>query len=204
VIQLGIDGDLGLRRDIPVPMGPITHEISLLCNGKVETYPNSMRRSVLLGRIRATLSCVEFKPGLLTTEANWENMLDHGGIEATLERILPTISTDSVYLTIDKDVLKESDSFTNYFGLQGTLSLDELLAAISLIRKRKRMLGADVCGDGSYPTTRAYSLKRFVGRWKDRKISMNDFSSQENIRLNEEANLRILARLQMRHDSKMI
>jgi len=195
VIQLGIDGDLNMSKSMPFPMGPLTHEMSLLCNGKVEVYPNSMNRSTLFGRIRAKLPCVDFEPGLLTTQAHWRNMRDHGGIEATLERILPTIPTEAVYLTIDKDVLRESDNFAAYPGQQGTLSLDQLLTVISLIGKRKRILGADVCGDGSYSAARGYPLKRLVALVKDGKIPQSAFSSQENIRLNENANLKILERL---------
>ena len=195
VIQLGIDGDLNMSKEIPFPMGPLVHKMGLLCNGKVEVYPNAMRRSLLLGQIRATLPCVKFEPGLLTTRATWKNMRDHGGIEATLERILPTLPTEAVYLTIDKDVLRESDNFAAYPSRQGTLSLDELMAAISLIGKRKRILGADVCGDGSYSAARGYPLKRLVARLKDGKIPLTAFSSQENIRLNENANLKILERL---------
>lgn len=197
VIQLGIDGDLSLRKDIPLPLGPITHEISLICNGKVEVYPNSMRRSVLMGRIRATLPCVEFEPGLLTTRATWKNMRDYGGIAATLERILLTLPTEAVYLTIDKDVLNEGDCFSNYTGLQGTLTLDELLMAISLLGQSKRIIGVDVCGDGSYSAAFGYPhpLKRLVARLKDRGVPRSAFTSPENIRLNEDANLKILERL---------
>jgi hypothetical protein len=200
VVQLGIDGDLNLSKDLPLrnfpmPIGTITHKISLLCEGKVEVYPNSMHQSVLFGRVRATLPCVELKPGLFTTKAYWKNIRDHGGIEVTLERILPTISTDTVYLTIDKDVLRESDSFTNYPGYQGTMTLDELLAAISLISKRKRIIGADVCGDGSYASVKGYPFKSGYAWMKDRKIQFSAFSSPENIRLNEESSLKILERL---------
>lgn len=194
-ILLGIDGDLNMSKDMPVPMGLLMHEMSLFRTEKVEVYPNAMRRSVLLGRLRAKLPCVEFEPGLLTTQATWKNMCDHGGIEATLDRILPTLPTEAVYLTIDKDVLNEGDCFSNYTGLQGTLTLEELLAAISLIGKRKRILGVDVCGDGSYSTARGYPLKRLVARLKDGKIPLAAFSSQENICLNEDANLKILERL---------
>jgi hypothetical protein len=204
VVQLGIDGDLRLSKDLPLPnfpmpIGTITHETRLLCEGKVEVYPNSMHQSVLLGRVRATLPCVELKPSLLTTKAYWKNIQDHGGIEATLERILPTIPTDTVYLTIDKDVLRESDSFTNYPGYQGTMTLDELLAAISLIGRRKRIIGADVCGDGSYAAVKGYPFKSGYAWLKDRKIQLSAFSSQENIRLNEDASLKILERLKGSH-----
>ena len=200
VIQLGIDGDLRLSKDLPMPnfpmpIGTITHKMSLLCDGKVEVYPNSMHRSVLLGRVRAASPCVELKPRIITTNAYWKDIQGNGGIEMTLERILPTIPTDNVYLTIDKDVLIEPESFTNYPGYQGTMTLDELLAAVSLIGKRKRIIGVDVCGEGSHASVKGYLFKRYYAWKKDRKIQLSDFSSQENIRLNEEANLKILERL---------
>lgn len=204
LIQLGIDGDLVIRKDIPVPIlpmfiGTVTHKMSLLCEGKVEVYPNSVKRSIMFGRIRATLPCVELKPGLLTTKAEWKDIQEHGGIEATLERILPTIPTETVYLTIDKDALRKLDSFTNYPDSQGTITLDELLAAISLIGKRKRIIGADVCGEGSYAAVKGYPFKRGYAWLKDRKIPLSDYSSQETIRLNEDANLKILERLKESH-----
>jgi hypothetical protein len=73
--------------------------------------------------------------------------------------------------------------------------LDELLAAISLIGKRKCIIGADVCGDGSYAAVKGYPFKSGYAWLKDRKIPLSAFSSQENIRLNEDANLKILERL---------
>lgn len=197
VIQLGIEGDLGIRKDRFLPIGTMTHQFNLLCDGKVETYPNSTRRSIFLGRMRASLPCVELKPGLLTTEANWKNIQDHGGIEASLERILTTISTDAVYITIDKDVLRESDSFTNYLGEQGTMTLDELLAAISQIEDKKRIFGVDICGDGSYSAAKAYPIKRYIAHWKDKGITKGTFSSPENIRLNEDVNIKILQQLRI-------
>lgn len=195
VIQLGIDDDLGFGTTRSLPVGPLMHEIGPLHTGKVETYPNSMHRSVWLGRIRAALPCVEFEPRLLMTRAAWKNLRDHGGIEATLERILPTLPTEAVYLTIDKDVLSESDNFAAYPSQQGTLTLEELLAAISLIGKKKRILAADVCGDGSRPGFTNSLLKRLVALSRYRQIPPEAFSSQENISLNESANLKILERL---------
>jgi len=195
VIQLGIDGDFDMSKETPFPMGPIGQEMDLLCDGKVEVYPNAMRCSTLLWRLRATLPCVEFEPGLLTTRATWKNMRDHGGIEAALNRILPTLPTEAVYLTIDKDSLRESDNFAAYPGRQGTLTLDELLAAISLLGKQKRIVGVDVCGDGSLFVAGGRPLKRLVAWLKDSEIPLAAFSSPENIQLNENANLKILARL---------
>ncbi|HEY9159849.1 MAG TPA: hypothetical protein VIS94_02005 [Desulfomonilia bacterium] len=195
VIQLGVDGDFDMNLETPFPMGPIGHVMRLLHDGRIEVYPNSMRRSLLLGRIKGRLPCVEFEPGLLTSQANWKNMRDNGGIEATLESVLPRITTDAVYLTIDKDCLRESDNFAAYPGRQGTMALEELLSAITFIGKRKRILGADVCGDGSLFPASGNRLKRMVAWIKDHDIPLEEFSSPKNILLNEDANLKIMERL---------
>ncbi len=195
VIQLGIDGDFDVSWETPYPMGPIGQEMDLIYSGKVEVYPNTMRFSTLLWRFRATLPSVEFTPGLLTTRAAWKNIRDHGGIEATLERILPTLPTEAVYLTIDKDTLLESENFAAYPGRQGTLILDELLTAISLIGKHKRIIGVDVCGDASPFVGKKYSLKRLVAWLETSEIPAADFSSPEKLQLNENVNLKILERL---------
>ncbi len=195
VIQLGVDGDFDMSKETPFPMGPIGHVMSLLHDGRIEVYPNSMRRSLLLGKVKGKLPCVEFEPGLLTSHANWMNMRDNGGIEATLERVLPRIPTEAVYLTIDKDCLRESDNFAAYPGRQGTLSLDELLAAITFIGKNKRIIGADVCGDGSIFPSTGNRMKKMVAWIKDHDTPIEEFSSQKNILLNEDANLKIIERL---------
>ena len=195
LIQLGIDGDFDMNKVTPFPMGRIGMIMDLILNGKVEVYPNSMRTSTLLLWMRASLRCVEFKPGLLTTRATWKNMRDHGGIAATLERVIPTLPTEAIYLTIDKDTLLESENFAAYPGRQGTLTLDELLTAISLLGKRKRIIGVDVCGDGSKFVARGRSFKGSVARLIDGPIPPESFSLPENLRLCETANLKILERL---------
>jgi len=195
VIQLGVDGDFDVSRKTPFPMGPVGHEMGLLHSGRIEVYPNTMRHSLLLGRVRGRLPCVAFRPGLLTSRAAWTNIRDHGGIEALLERVLPTLPTDGVCLSIDKDCLRESDNFAAYPGRQGTLALDELLAAISLIRRRKKIVFADVCGDGSRAAVEGRLFKGMVAWMKDRDIPPEALASPKNHRLNEDANLQILERL---------
>jgi len=196
VVQFGIDKCFSVGRGTPMPSGPVARWVSILSTGKVEIHRNSIRRSVMFGRSNAVLPFVKFRAGLFTTQAIWKNMRDNGGIEATLDAVLPTLPTDAIYLTIDKDVLKESDSFTNYRGDQGMLTLPELLAAVTLIGKEKRVIGADICGDGSYSIRRAGSVKWLTARWMNRKIPTHAFSSQRNISLNEEGNLKILERLE--------
>jgi len=75
------------------------------------------------------------------------------------------------------------------------LTLDELLAAISLIGKHKRIIGVDVCGDGSPFVGKERSLKRLVAWIEAGDIPAADFSSPEKLDLNETVNLKILERL---------
>ena len=64
-------------------------------------------------------------------------------------RVLTAIETDAVWLTIDKDVLTESDALTNWD--QGQMPLDDLVALIRAVGARKRIVGADLCGEFSAP-----------------------------------------------------
>lgn len=196
VVQFGVDGDLNLTNNamgLPLPIGMPSHDMRLMDGGKVEVYPTAVRRSTLVGSVRATNPSAEFEPGTtLTTRVRWRNFRDHGGIEAVLGRVLPTLPTEAVYLTIDKDALREEDAFTNYYrGSQGPMTLDELLSAISVIRKHKRIVAADVVGDGSRPAVRRLSDKGLFRRIKDKQIPKDLFDSPATTRLNEEANLEI-------------
>ena len=69
--------------------------------------------------------------------------------------LLAAIPTDSVYLSIDKDVLAESDAVTDWE--QGTMKLEELLDLLHCIASRKRICGMDICGE--YPLSLAYKKR---------------------------------------------
>lgn len=72
------------------------------------------------------------------------------GEENFFEEILSRIQTPSVYLSIDKDVLSADDAVTNWD--QGSMRLPYLLALVSEIGRRHRIIGADVIGDYSAPS----------------------------------------------------
>ena len=78
----------------------------------------------------------------------WRN-LEHSGTEANAAMILAAIETEAIWLTIDKDVLAESEALTNWD--QGQMPLAEMLALIRAIGARRRIVGADVCGEFSAP-----------------------------------------------------
>lgn len=195
VIQLGVDGDLRLAWYLPFPQGRYSHELDLLCQGKVEIYPNKTRHSILLGRLYGNLPCAKLQPGMVMTRVAWKNMYDHDGVEETVMRLLPNIPTEGVYITIDKDVLLESENFAAYRGRQGSLSLNELLLALSLIGKHKRILGADVCGECSHSSFQSSMAKRLLLWQKDWMLRPSIYTSADTIHRNEEVNLKIIEQL---------
>lgn len=49
-----------------------------------------------------------------------------------------------LYLSVDKDVLAQSECVTNWD--QGTLSVEELIGLIKVLTQDKKLIGADICG----------------------------------------------------------
>jgi len=64
-----------------------------------------------------------------------------------VQRLIRLIPTDTVYVSIDKDVLSPLDAATDWD--QGSMRLTTLLGMLSAIAAAKRLAGADICGE--YP-----------------------------------------------------
>nr|WP_210274581.1 arginase [Rhizobium leguminosarum] len=79
----------------------------------------------------------------------WKSISEVGE-ENFIDLILSRIGTEAVYFTIDKDVLGADDAVTNWD--QGRMRLPYLMALISEIGSRHRVVGADVTGDYSVPS----------------------------------------------------
>ena len=88
-------------------------------------------------------------------------------LEVGIAEIIDNISTQQVYISIDKDCLLLKDAYTNWE--QGTLPIATVTSAIRAIRKQFEIVGADTVGDYSAPTFR--SPLKWVGSWLDRKVS---------------------------------
>ncbi|HAA89502.1 MAG: Arginase [Thermoanaerobacterales bacterium 50_218] len=67
------------------------------------------------------------------------------GIEAAVRKLISYIPTATVYISIDKDVLRPQDAVTNWD--QGMMNLEELLVALREVSGRKRVWGVDICGE---------------------------------------------------------
>ncbi len=69
--------------------------------------------------------------------------------EEFLPRLLASIGTSDIYITIDKDVLAEDDAAANWE--QGQMPLQRLIAIIRRLGAKRRVIGADVAGDFGTP-----------------------------------------------------
>jgi arginase family enzyme len=90
----------------------------------------------------------------------WRNLSEHD-LADNLAAILALIETDAIWLTIDKDVLAEGEALTNWD--QGLMPLQAMLELIVAIGARRRIVGADVCGEFS-PPVMSNALKRVESR----------------------------------------
>jgi arginase family enzyme len=192
VIQFGIQGDLK-----PSPVWPIgatgLHYLEGWLSGRVETFPVDRETTTFWG-IRATgrTASAQFQARGLGTQATWRPYRLHGGIEAIWNEVVSRVPTEAVYISIDKDVLRKEDCFTNYYnGAQGEMTLEELCSVLRLIGQTKRIVGADINGDGS-PTSH---LRGFEGRMlhlKSHGIDPALYTDAAMIALNERSNMAIL------------
>ncbi|MBE3587844.1 MAG: arginase family protein [Thermoanaerobacteraceae bacterium] len=60
-------------------------------------------------------------------------------------RVIALIPTRSVYISVDKDVLRHQDAITNWE--QGEMPLADLLLFLQAISRAKNVCGVDVCGE---------------------------------------------------------
>lgn len=129
--------------------------VGALASGKLVLLPWRHAPSRVWGRIADG-------PGHRQVQGHltWRNLADAGTAD-NLAFILNQIGTDAVWLTIDKDVLPESEALTNWD--QGQMPLRAMLDLIAGIGARKRIAGADICGEFSLPALRN-PLKRIESR----------------------------------------
>jgi hypothetical protein len=89
----------------------------------------------------------EWRDGAL----HWRNLAERQLADACVE-VVAALPTEAVWITLDKDVLPEREALTNWD--QGRMPLAAATAVIEAVGARKRVLGADVCGEYSPPAHR--------------------------------------------------
>lgn len=139
-----------------------------LKSGRLELYPWRHAPSQLL-----------FRPA-----HRWTEMSRLESPEVFLDQLFAGLPTQDVWVSIDKDVLAPQQAATNWD--QGGMSLEFLESALRILAGRRRIVGADVCGD--------YSPARFASPWKRLSARMDHPTMpQDDPALNDATNQRLIA-----------
>lgn len=67
------------------------------------------------------------------------------------------INTEDIYVSIDKDVLRQEDAITNWDN--GEMKLSELLYILKKLVKIKNTIGVDICGEGLKRESQSYEYE---------------------------------------------
>ncbi len=137
VITLGVCSDDLVRPDLK------GGNLPALAAGRIVLFPWNHAPSRVWRRI-ADGPGHHYRNGHL----HWRNLADLPAAQAAGD-IMAQIETDAVWLSIDKDVLPDIDALTNWD--QGQMPLAAVLDVIRAIGSRKRIVGADICGEYSPP-----------------------------------------------------
>ncbi|MBP3971293.1 arginase family protein [Bacillus sp. WL1] len=124
-----------------------------------------LKKVIMIGPSSLTIhsndySCVEVFPIDTSNEISTHTILSH-------------IHTNTIYVSIDKDVLDSKVTITNWD--QGQMELSTLLKYIHSLIKNKNVYGIDICGE-----LPVYPSQLFLAKYKNA------------IKKNEKANLQIL------------
>jgi hypothetical protein len=149
--------------------------LAALREGRLELYPWRRPPSFVWGRFGSGASFRQKGHYLV-----WRNLADEDW-PLFFEEVAARAPTEAIWLTIDKDVLRPQDAATNWD--QGEMPLAALLAAIRVIGRKRRIVGADICGDYAPPDSRQGWTKKWE-MWTDHAPAPVD-DRRRNIVANE-------------------
>jgi len=167
-------------------------DFSLLERDRLEIYPWQHKPSrVYLRNIPHNVS-LEVRDYLFFRRIYWKE-LSNLDIKLLFDRIFKRLPVNRVYLSIDKDCLRQEYALTNWE--EGMLSLECLLFLIRMIRENLEIVGVDITGEYS-PITIPAGFKRLTSYLDHPHKNQADTLPLSLInRRNEETNLKILEAL---------
>ena len=118
---------------------------------------------------------------------HWRN-LGERQLDEAISAAIAEMPTDSVWISIDKDVLPENEVVTNWD--QGQMPLAAVVRFIEAIRRARRVIGADICGEYA-PPAHANPFKR----WEARLDQPRREVGAERLAANERVNRALLGAL---------
>lgn len=159
---------------------------------RVEIYPYVHPPTKVFLREVPPNPSVRIEKRILSRKIEWEE-LQKKNLREFFLALVRRLETRQVYVSIDKDCLKERFALTNWE--EGCFALDELLLLLSLILEHLEVVGLDIVGD--YSEARVKGLvKRALARW-DRPVNFTAKGQSEEwiSNVNEETNLKLVETL---------
>ena len=163
-----------------------------LKNSRIEIYPHTHEPTqVFLEKVPENNSYK--KEGSFILSKIFWNQLNDKNIPDFFASLVKSLPAKNVYISLDKDCLKNESSLTNWE--EGKFSLDELLAMLKIIKENCEIIGMDICGD--------YSKPKFANKFKSlvsffdhpRHVAASKLPESTVTSLNETTNLKILETL---------
>lgn len=149
-------------------------DLSLIAQDKLALYawkhPDGARAVSLAGKVWPTISAI--------------------GEAAFLDLLDGELGDRPVYITIDKDMLRDADAGTNWD--QGQASLDFLIEAVGRVAQGRQVVGADICGDWSAPIYGQGLVASLLKRGEALLDQPLRGPGKAALAANERANLRLL------------
>ena len=152
-------------------------DLQIVRNGKVELYAYTSGSA----------------DGALTVAGRRWPTIEALGEAAFAAHLVGRITTEAIYITIDKDVLHPDDAGTNWD--QGRTRLAYLSDLIAAVTKGRRLVGADVVGDWSKPAYGNGPLHALLKRGEAMLDQPRSEPSREMQHRNEAVNLALLDQL---------
>ncbi len=182
-VLIGVSSD-----DLSWP-GIQSGNLGSLKDDRVEIYPYIHAPSlVLLRRVPRNIS-LKARGSFLGSKIYWEE-LRNKNLEEFCRSLITRLAGSKVYISIDKDCLKNESALTNWE--EGKLSLDELILMLRLIKDNLEIAGLDITGDYSRISVSGL-FKGLVSRFDHpRKVEADKISAEEITGINELTNLKIL------------
>mgnify|MGYP003392707732 CR=1 FL=1 len=171
------------------PIALQTADLGGLAGNRLEIYPYRHKPSRIYLRGLPQNRSIGIQRGLFSNVIIWQELEKKDLADFTL-KLIKTLPTKKVYISIDKDCLKKDSALTNWE--EGLLSLDQLLTMIRLMREELDIVGLDITGDYSAPKI-SNRIKAFISRLDHPQEFTADNCSLDLIRsVNEQTNLAIL------------
>jgi len=180
---------IGIGSD-DISTGPLqSANLDALRADRLEIYPYRHAPSkVFLRNVPDNIS-LKLKRSFLNCQIEWNELKGKDPADF-MQAIIKRLPTQNVYVSVDKDCLKETHSLTNWE--EGLMSLSGLLSMIRVIKDNLAIEGMDITGDYS-PVNISNKFKALLSRLDHpKKVSAASIDPVSVAQVNEGTNLSIL------------